>query len=153
MNEISLHCTLLLRKTAPSKSLSICSICSILCKTCQLLAWIIKSKNENILKKQNFFGYSFFCFTFLWHENTHQESATLSLIWPVLRCLLCFLPCTQQHNAAVKLKKIFELWKKYVIHRNSHTTMHQRHWQQWETRNKSKTDCNNSTCSQRIAQE
>lgn len=36
----------------------------------------------------------------------------LSAIWAVLRCLLCFFfHALTQHNAVVKLKKIFELWK------------------------------------------
>lgn len=61
MDGISLHCTPLLRKTAPLKSLSICSICSRLCKTCQFLAWIILKRKWKSWRNRIFLLYIFAC--------------------------------------------------------------------------------------------
>lgn len=53
------------------------------------------------------------------HENTHQVSVTLSAIWT--GALFTFaIQCGR------KIKENIRIMKKYVIHRNSHTTMQQR---------------------------
>lgn len=61
-----------------------------------------------ILKKQNFFG--IFLQSAL-HGNTHQVSVTLSHLGRMLFFVhfVVFFHALTQHNAVVKLKKIFEL--------------------------------------------
>lgn len=98
-----------------------------------------------ILKKQNFF-----CFTFL-HARTHQVSVTLSHLGRAALFTLFFLPCTHTTQCGRKIKENIPNYEKNTskfAHNNATTTL-----QQWEIRNKSKTDCNNSTCSQHTAQE